>query len=140
VLPPPILPIVVPEATPKENQDNNLPPPLDPINDPAVLAKIKLIPNIKLLAMLNHGLKFDQVSEEVKALQKFFNTIGNTVAKTGPGSPGKETRKFGYNTLAAVKRFQLKYGVVKSSQQIGFGYVGPGTRAKIKEILSRTLP
>ena len=95
------------------------------------------INNISSLASLNHGLSFGYISEEIKALQKFFNAIGITVAKTGPGSPGFETRKFGLNTLGAVKRFQIKYGVVKSPQQIGFGYIGPGTRAKIKEILKR---
>ena len=119
---------------------NPIPEPLvikDPTFDPAVLAAVKKIPNIKLFTTLNHGLSFGYISEEIKALQKFFNAIGITVAKTGPGSPGFETRKFGLNTLGAVKRFQIKYGVVKSPQQIGFGYIGPGTRAKIKEILKR---
>ena len=110
---------------------------IDPTFDPVVLAAIKKIPNIKLLTTLNHGLALNYVGEEIKALQKFFNAIGITVAKTGPGSPGKETRKLGFNTREAVRRFQIKYGVVKNPQQIGFGYVGPGTRAKIKEILKR---
>ena len=40
---------------------------------------------------------------------------------------------FGPKTLAAVKRFQEKYGIAKKGQT-GYGLVGPKTRAKIKEL------
>lgn len=40
---------------------------------------------------------------------------------------------FGPLTLEAVQRFQLKYGVVQSTRDQGYGVVGPATRAKLLE-------
>ena len=99
------------------------------------VVSLKQISNVARLPLLQRGFPKDYVSEDVRTLQKFLNAIGITVTKTGPGSSGHETRKYGFNTREAVKRFQLKYDVVKSPQQIGFGYVGPATRAKIRELL-----
>lgn len=41
---------------------------------------------------------------------------------------------FGSLTLKAVQRFQLKYGVVSSEADSGYGLVGPKTRAKLQEV------
>jgi peptidoglycan hydrolase-like protein with peptidoglycan-binding domain len=41
---------------------------------------------------------------------------------------------FGRQTEAAVKRFQLKYGVVKSAQDAGFGTFGKKTQAKFIQV------
>lgn len=44
---------------------------------------------------------------------------------------------FGSLTEAAVQRFQLKYGVVNSAKDEGYGLVGPKTRAKLQEVFGR---
>lgn len=44
---------------------------------------------------------------------------------------------FGLTTKEAVARFQMKYGVVESSSDIGYGRVGPATRAKLLEVFGR---
>ena len=46
---------------------------------------------------------------DVRALQKFLNTHGAVIARSGPGSPGKETELFGELTHVALKRFQEQH-------------------------------
>lgn len=47
---------------------------------------------------------------------------------------------FGALTRAAVLKFQLKYGVVKSASELGAGRVGPKTRAKLNEVFAAAAP
>jgi Putative peptidoglycan binding domain len=61
--------------------------------------------------------------EDVRALQKFFNTHRFVVAQGGPGSPGNETSIFGTNTYRTVIKFQKANGLPAT------GYLGPLTRA-----------
>lgn len=51
---------------------------------------------------------------------------------------GLVTGYFGPLTEAAVKRFQIKYGIVASEDAYGAGYVGPKTRAKLNELYGGT--
>lgn len=51
-------------------------------------------------------LKFGSVHDEVKSLQKFLNLKGFTVATSGAGSLGNETRVFGPKTKAALIKYQ----------------------------------
>jgi hypothetical protein len=68
--------------------------------------------------------------EDVKCLQIILNSSADTqVAATSYGSPGNETIYFGSLTLAAVKKFQTKYGLDAS------GFVGAATRAELNAIL-----
>jgi peptidoglycan hydrolase-like protein with peptidoglycan-binding domain len=46
---------------------------------------------------------------------------------------------YGPKTLAAVKRFQEKYGITKEGDP-GYGILGPKTRAKIKELSGSSMP
>ena len=46
---------------------------------------------------------------------------------------GLITGYFGPATLAAVKKFQVKYGIASSGNP-GYGLVGPKTRAKLNEL------
>jgi Putative peptidoglycan binding domain len=63
--------------------------------------------------------------EDIRALQKFFNTHGFVVAQVGPGSPGNETSTFGTNTYRTLIKFQ------KANKLPATGYLGPLTRALI---------
>lgn len=59
------------------------------------------------------------------------------MASTGVGSPGKETTILAARTVAAIKKFQLKYKLVKNTLDPGYGKIGPATRKKMNEILSK---
>ena len=78
-------------------------------------------------AKINQSWAFGQTGEEVKVIQ----TILAKDATIYPG--GQITGYFGPATLAAVQKFQLKYGIADSGNS-GFGIVGPATRAKLNEI------
>jgi len=84
--------------------------------------------------VFNRGLSLGQIHSDAKRLQQLLNSDPDTmVAKSGVGSLGKETTKFGPATVAAVKKFQVKYGVAKPGQA-GYGLFGPATRAKMVEV------
>ena len=83
---------------------------------------------------LTRSLGFGSSGADVRALQQLLNADPSTqVAASGVGSPGHETATFGPATEAAVKTFQLKYGIAKAGDS-GFGYVGPATRAKLNSL------
>ncbi|MEK7540668.1 MAG: peptidoglycan-binding protein [Patescibacteria group bacterium] len=68
---------------------------------------------------------------DVKCVQALLNTDTATqVAVSGVGSAGNETTTYGNLTVAAVKKFQAKYGTGS------LGTVGPNTRAKMNLILT----
>jgi len=70
---------------------------------------------------------FGQTGEEIKNVQTIL-------AKDAAVYPeGQITGYFGPLTLAAVQKFQLKHGIAKASD-LGFGIVGPATRAKLSEV------
>jgi murein L,D-transpeptidase YcbB/YkuD len=83
------------------------------------------------------NLKFGMTLIDVKYLQIVLNSSADTkVALTGVGSSGYETTKFGNATLAAVKNFQTKYGIVGSASA-AYGLVGPVTRVKLNSLLGK---
>lgn len=79
------------------------------------------------------------VSPEIKLVQKVLNMSKDTqVAKSGVGSPGKETTIYGPATIEAIKKFQVKYKLVANTQDPGYGKIGPKTRAKMNQLLKKT--
>lgn len=82
------------------------------------------------IANLSANLKMGTVSPQVVALQKLLNSAGYAVAKSGAGSPGHETTKFGLATKAAVQRFQCAQNIACKGTEstTGYGYVGAKTR------------
>ncbi len=70
-------------------------------------------------------LVYGQKSEEVKLLQSWLSS------ETGVYPEGVVSGFFGPLTLQAVQRFQIKYGIVSSQGDTGYGVVGPSTRAKL---------
>ena len=84
-----------------------------------------------------NNLAFGVEMIDVKYLQIVLNSNADTkVALTGAGSFGYETTRFGSATLAAVKKFQTKYGIVASTSS-AYGLVGPATRAKLNSLLGK---
>ncbi|MBI4087258.1 MAG: peptidoglycan-binding protein, partial [Candidatus Liptonbacteria bacterium] len=68
--------------------------------------------------------------QEVTALQSFLKSQGADIYPEG-----LITGYFGALTKEAVGRFQLKYGILTSENDAGYGYVGPRTREKINSLL-----
>ncbi len=74
--------------------------------------------------LLYRSLTLGSQGEDVRALQKYLNERGYLVAKTGPGSPGKESDYFGSLTRIALARFQADNDISPAA-----GYFGPKTLA-----------
>jgi peptidoglycan hydrolase-like protein with peptidoglycan-binding domain len=72
---------------------------------------------------------------DVRALQRFLNARGFTVAQIGPGSAGNETDVFGPATRAALARFQSENGISPA-----IGYFGPKTREVVNSLGVGTSP
>jgi hypothetical protein len=98
-------------------------------------------PKPPVLPVFKRNLYSGAIGNDVQNLQIFLNTHGFEIAKTGSGSRGKETQKFGTLTRDAVRKFQLKYlkemlgPNAKPSQATG-GF-GPATRAFVNKMLSQ---
>ena len=75
----------------------------------------------------NEDIDLDEKSEEVVKLQNFLINHGYL-------SAGLNTGYFGEQTEASVLKFQMDTGVVKSSEDIGAGRVGPKTRKVINDM------
>jgi peptidoglycan hydrolase-like protein with peptidoglycan-binding domain len=70
---------------------------------------------------LSYGSTDRKASHDVTALQTVLKSTG---IYTHP-----LTGYFGIKTRSALKTFQLRYGIVTKSTQVGYGVVGPKTRA-----------
>lgn len=75
---------------------------------------------------------YGQKDEEVRYLQIFLKSQGPEIYPEG-----LVTGYFKSLTEKALKRFQIKYGIIASEKADGAGFCGPKTRAKINEILGR---
>lgn len=67
-------------------------------------------------------------NNEVKRLQEVLATMPDIYPL------GLITGYFGPKTKEAVGRFQIKYGVLKSSKDSGYGVLGPKTRQKLNSL------
>ena len=63
------------------------------------------------------------IDDDVRKLQVFLNAKGYILEKTGPGSQGNETTKFGAATRRALIKYQEAYNLSPA-----VGYFGPETR------------
>lgn len=84
-----------------------------------ILALNKKLP---ISFVFNHNLKWGDINEDIKTLQKVLNAHGFIIASIGPGSPGNETMIFGLRTKEALKRCQKEHNIPAT------GNLGPITR------------
>jgi murein L,D-transpeptidase YcbB/YkuD len=84
--------------------------------------KEEITDNFKFNKTLKFGVRDDSVVE----LQKFLNNNGFLVSKNGAGSPGKETKYFGFYTRKALIDFQKSNNIKPAN-----GYLGSATIKKI---------
>lgn len=80
------------------------------------------------------NLKLGNTGEDVRQLQMFLNNQGFTVAKTGAGSAGKETKLFGRATQSALRKFQDAHAAAilkPTGLRSGTGVFGETTRTYI---------
>ena len=80
-----------------------------------------------LTSTFTRNLQTGSVGTDVKALQKFLNSHNFIITKTGPGSPGNETTKFGLLTKTALIKFQKSNNISPA-----IGYFGPITRGFVE--------
>lgn len=96
----------------------------------AIVAKFPSIKQVALQVSSNYqfsrSLSLGMTGDDVQQLQKFLNNSGFTVATSGVGSPGFETKTFGPLTRSAVTKYQIAKGI---SPTVGF--FGPITRASV---------
>src|SRR3989344_2733997 len=79
-------------------------------------------------AQITQRLSIGSTGEDVRALQEALASMLDVYPE------GTVSGYFGALTKAAVAKFQMKYGIVSSSSDAGYGSVGPMTRAKLQEV------
>jgi len=89
--------------------------------------------NSAVISIFTRDLKVGMTGHDVKDLQRFLNAHGFEVAKSGPGSLGKETTFFGAGTRIALAKFQTFKKIVPAA-----GFFGPTTRANMAPPFSNT--
>lgn len=120
-------PLPYPAATTTAEMQANLAVLLENL---AVLQGLISTPPQTLSVAFNVNIAPGARGTSVTALQNFLKSQGTDIYPEG-----LVTGFYGNLTKAAVGRFQLKYGVVASSSDAGYGFVGPKTRAKINMLL-----
>ncbi len=96
-----------------------------PVEIPPGLLRPKPTPSLAKAYVFNRDLKFGLRSASVRDLQTVLSTMPDIYPE------GQITGYFGPLTLAAVKRFQTKYGIPAT------GFVGPLTRAKLNQLFGQ---
>ena len=83
--------------------------------------------------ILTKALNIGSKGNEVTVLQNFLKAQGSDIYPEG-----LVTGYYGPATTKAIQRFQLKYGIVSAPGEVGYGNLGPKTRAKVNELLGGT--
>ncbi len=102
------------------------PPPAVPLGQAPVV-------QYSMTLNVTRGLGVGSTGEDVRSLQEALATMPDVYPE------GLVTGRYGALTKAAVGRFQMKYGVVSSESDTGYGYVGPKTRTKLQEVFSGSM-
>lgn len=102
-------------------------PEIDPVVTPVVVVPQVAGVTVVAPSVFTQTLASGAVGPEVLALQRLLNREGYTVARTGPGSVGRETNRFGAATRTALKTLQKNYGLAQT------GTVDAPTRALLND-------
>ena len=108
-------------VTPSSRSINKVQSFLTVNNSPVIVSP----PSAMSVKTITNNLKIGSSNVDVLKLQKFLNSQGYFVAKTGPGSPGRETLYFGPATRAALIKYQ------KANKIPATGFFGPLTRKSL---------
>lgn len=95
---------------------------------PVPTGAVSLPASVKEKFIFKKNFSLGKTDPDIKELQKFLNAKGFVIAKTGPGSPGRETPYFGSATKAALIKFQSAQKISPAS-----GFFGPMTRAMVNK-------
>jgi hypothetical protein len=106
------------------------PTPETPATTTDPLASIRAIINPIIASLLTGPIQLNTTNTQNRILQ--FLLAGDKEIYP----EGLITGYYGPLTKAAVQRFQLKYGVTTATDPY-YGYAGPATRAKVREVLGR---
>lgn len=106
------------------------PPPAMPLSG---ITPAPVLPSVTMgafsgLMQIKRGLDVGATGDDVRSLQEALASMPDVYPK------GTVSGFYGALTKEAVGRFQMKYGLVSSQTDSGYGYVGPKTRAKLQEI------
>lgn len=118
-------PVVATITTPTQVQPEEIKNDKQPTTE-IIDLKTVIIPKLATKHIFKQNLFFGLAKTEVKELQKFLNSQGYLLAKSGPGSIGQETSFFGRLTRAALIRLQKAKNV-----QPATGFFGPITRGLV---------
>jgi hypothetical protein len=97
---------------------------------------LRTTPAVQSTYRFTRSLTFGMRAPEVLYLQRYLNTHGFPVAKSGPGALGKETMYFGPATREAVRQLQLANAQAlfgNGIARLGLGNFGPLTRALVNQ-------
>jgi peptidoglycan hydrolase-like protein with peptidoglycan-binding domain len=109
------------------------PAPALPLSDGTVAATVLTVAAFPKINDLSRGLTIGSEGSDVTVLQEALASMPDIYPE------GIVSGYFGSLTVAAVQKFQMKYGVVSSASDSGYGYVGPMTRAKLKEVFGSSV-
>ncbi len=134
--PAPETPAPVQESTPAAAEPTVSPAPAP---SPVAIVTAPAVAQPSAVAQLvspvfNKDLGAGAKGDDVTRLQQLLKTDASIYPT------GQVTGYFGALTKAAILKFQLKYGVIKSATETGAGRLGPKTRAKINEVFKGAAP
>lgn len=99
---------------------------------PPVVPPVSFPPGAYQIALnITRHLSMNSVGKDVEALQQVLAKMTDIYPQ------GLVTGRYGTLTKAAVQRFQEKYNIAKAGD-LGYGSVGPKTRAKLMEVFNGT--
>ncbi len=85
--------------------------------------------NTQRTVAFNKDIAVGSSGDDVRMLQKFLNSHGYVITRTGPGSAGNESVLFGALTRKALAKFQAAHGISPAT-----GYFGSATRSLVSSM------